>query len=51
MTEKNWNPADTPSKEEIKVRLKKAQEKLYELHCALTVKMKTYPVHLLHMVI
>ena len=28
---KNWSPMDQPSKEEIKVRLKKSQEKLYEL--------------------
>ena len=28
---KNWNPAEQPSKEEIKARLKKSQDKLYEL--------------------
>ena len=39
---KNWNPADTPSKEEIKVRLKKAQEKLYELQ--MKIKTQKLPV-------
>ena len=28
---KNWNPADIPSKDEMKSRLKKSQERLYEL--------------------
>ena len=28
---KNWNPAEIPSKDEIKNRLKKSQERLYEL--------------------
>ena len=28
---KNWTPTEQPPKEEIKSRLKKSQEKLYEL--------------------
>ena len=39
---KNWNPIETPSREEVKLRLKKSQEKLYELQ--MKIKAHKLPV-------
>ena len=39
---KNWNPAEIPAEEEIKIRLKKSRDRLYELQ--MKIKERKLPV-------